>query len=70
MMEMVFKRGEMIVYDIAVIKSVDGILPTPLDFMQLGSVIMALLPCHITTTIRICQVILLVLQLVLEPLME
>ena len=45
-MGMVFKRGAMIGYAIAVVKSVDGILPTLLDFMLLGSVILALLSCQ------------------------
>ena len=41
--EMVFKIGEMLGCDIAVIKSVDGILLTLLDFMVLGSLILELL---------------------------
>ena len=42
-MEMVFNRGEMLGYTIAIVKSVDGILPTLLDLMLLGSVILFLL---------------------------
>ena len=44
MMGMVFKRREMLGCDIAVIKSVYGILPILLYFMLLGSVILALFP--------------------------
>ena len=33
-MEMVFKRGEIMGCAISVVKSVDGILPTPLDFIH------------------------------------
>ena len=69
-MEMVFKRGAMLGYDIAVIKSVDVILPTIMDFMLPGSVILALSPCQLTMTIGSCQGRLLVLQLALEPLRE
>ena len=50
-MGMVFKIGAMIGYSIAVIKSVDGILPTLLDFMLLVSVILALLSCLLAMTI-------------------
>ena len=67
---MVFKRGAMIGCDIAVINSVDEILPTPLDFMLLGSVILSILPCRMTMTIGSCQGRLLVLQLALENLRE
>ena len=55
---------------IAVLKSVDEILPTLMYFMLLGSVIMALLSCQMTMTIGSCQVILLVLQPELEILRE
>ena len=43
-MEMVFKGGAKLGYDIAVIKSVDGILPILLYLMLFRSVILALLP--------------------------
>ena len=66
--KMVFKRGEKLGCDIAVVKSVDRILPTPMDFMLIGSVILYLSPCHLTTTTGICQGILMVFQLALEPL--
>ena len=58
----------MIGCDIAVINSVDEILPTPLDFMLLGSGILSLLPCRMTMAIGSCQGRLLVLQLALETL--
>ena len=48
--EMVFKRGEMLGCDIAVVKSLDEILPTPLYFILLGSVILALSPFQLTMT--------------------
>ena len=67
---MVFKRGAMIVCDIAVAKSVDGIIPTTLDFMLLGSVILALSTFQLTMTIGNFQGIIMVLQLSLEPLKE
>ena len=56
--------------DIVVVKCVDEILPTPIDFMLIGSVILELLPFQMTMTIGICEVILLVLQLKLEDLRE
>ena len=62
-MEMVFKRGAMIRCDISVVKSVDEILPIPMDFMLLGSVILSLSPCHLTMTIGSCHERMLVLQL-------
>ena len=62
-MEMVFKRGAMIRCDISVVKSVDEILPRPMDFMLLGSVILSLSPCHLTMTIGSCHERMLVLQL-------
>ena len=52
---------------IAVVNSVDIILPTLLDFIPLGSVILVLLTFHMTMTIGSCQGILIVLQLELEP---
>ena len=55
---------------IAAVKSVDGIPPTLLYFMLLGSVILILLTCQMTITIVICEGILLVLQLALEPTRE
>ena len=61
-MEMVFKRGATIRFAITVVKSLDRILPTLLDFMLIGSMILALLPCHMTMTIGICQGILMILQ--------
>ena len=64
---MVFKRGAMLGYAIAVVKSVDGIIPTLMDFMLIGNVILALLPCHLTMAIKSCQGILLALQLAPEP---
>ena len=60
----------MIVCDIAVAKSVDGIIPTTLDFMLLGSVILALSTFQLTMTIGNFQGIIMVLQLSLEPLKE
>ena len=67
-MEIVFKIGAMIVCDISVVRSVDGITPILLDFMPLGTVILAILPFLLTMIIGNCQVRLLVLQLALEPL--
>ena len=58
---MVFKIGAILGCDIAVVKSVDGILPTIMDFMLLGSMILSLLPFRLITTIGIFQGILLVL---------
>ena len=69
-MEMVFKIGAMLACDISVIRSVDGIPPMILDYMPLGSVILALLPCLMTVIIGNCQGILLVSQLALEYLQE
>ena len=45
------------------VKVVDGILPTPLDVMLLGSMILALSPCQLNMNTGSCQGILLVLQL-------
>ena len=59
-MEMVFKKGAMIVYDISVVRSVDVMTPILLDLMPLGSVILALFPCLLNMMIGNCQVILLV----------
>ena len=42
-MGMVFKIGEMIIFYIASVRSVDGMPPILLDLMPLGSVILALL---------------------------
>ena len=67
---MVFKIGAMIGCTISIVKSVDGIIPTLLDFILLGSAILALLPCQMTTTIGSWQGRLLVLQLELETLRE
>ena len=67
---MVFKRGEMIGCSIASVKIVDGILPTLLDFMLLGSVILVLLTCQMNMTIGSYQGILIMLQLELEPTRE
>ena len=64
-MEMVFKRGEMIGCDIAIVRSVNGMSPIILDFMPLGSVILELLPCLLTMIIENCQGRLLVSQLTL-----
>ena len=66
----VFKRGAMLGCAIAVVNILDGIIPTPLDFMLLGSVILKLLPCHMTVPIGICQGRLLMLQLALEHMSE
>ena len=55
---------------ISVIKSVDVIIPTLLDFMLLGSVILELLPCQMTMKFGSYQGRLLVLQIALEPLRE
>ena len=52
---MVFKIGAILGCDIAVVKSVDGILPTIMDFMLLGIMILSILPCQLTTTIGIFQ---------------
>ena len=52
-METVFKRGEILGCAISVVKSAYGILPTPLDLMLLRSVILALSPFKLTTTIGI-----------------
>ena len=41
-MERMFKIGSMIGCDIAVVKIVDVILPTLVDFMLLGSVILVI----------------------------
>ena len=67
-MEVVFKRGEMIGCYIAAVKIVDGILPTILELMLLGSMILILLSCHMTMTIVSCHGRLLMLQQALEPL--
>ena len=56
--------------DIDVVKSVDGILPTPMDFILIVSMILARLPLHLTMTTGSCQGRLMVLQLELEPLLE
>ena len=69
-MEMVFKRGAIIGCAIAVIKSVNGILRTLLDFMLLGSVVLALFISQMPITIRIYQERLLMLQMALDPLRE
>ena len=55
---------------IAVINSLDGIIPTLLDFMLVGSVILSLFPCQLTMITGSCKGRLLVLQLLLEPLRE
>ena len=55
---------------IAVVNSVDIILPTLLDFMLLGSVILVLLTCQMNMTIGSYQGILIMLQLELEPTRE
>ena len=54
-MVMFFKRVATLECTISVVKSVDGILPTLLDFILLGSVILELLSCHLTMTIVSCQ---------------
>ena len=69
-MEMAFKRGAMLGCAISAVKSVDLILTTIMDFMMLGSVILALFPCHLTMNIGSCQGRLLVLKLELDPLRE
>ena len=58
----------MIGCDIAVINSVDEILPTPLDFMLLKNVILGISACQITMTTGRFQGIFMVLQLILDPL--
>ena len=68
--EMKFKKGEMLGCAIYIVNSVDAILPKFLDFMLIVSVILAHLPCRMNITIGSCQGILLVLQPSLEPLME
>ena len=50
-MEIVLKRGLMLGCDVAVVKSVNRTLPTLLDLMLLGSVILALFPCQMAMTI-------------------
>ena len=67
---MVFRRGKTVGCAIAVVNSVDGILPKFLDFMLLGSVILELLSFQLTMNIGICQVRLLVLQPSLEPMRD
>ena len=67
-MEMVFKRGEMIGCAISIVNSVYGMPPILLDFMPLGSVILEKFPCLLTMIIGNCQGRLLVSQLALEPL--
>ena len=67
-MEMVFKRGAIIGCDIAVVRSVDVMKPILLDFIPLGSVILALLPYLLTMIIGKSQGRLFVSQLALEPL--
>ena len=62
-MEILFKTWAIIGCDIAAVKVVDGILPTPLDVMLLGSMILALSPCQLNMNTGSCQGILLVLQL-------
>ena len=69
-MKMLFKRVDILGCAIVVVKSVEGILPTLMNFMLLGSEILELLTCHLTMTILICQGRLLVLQLALDPLKE
>ena len=69
-MEMVFKIWAMIGCAIFVVKGVDGMPPILLDFMPLGSVILAPLPCLMTMIIGICHRRLLVFQLELKPLRE
>ena len=69
-MEMVFKRGEMIGCDISFVRSVDGMPPIIMYLMPLGSVILEILTCLLTMVIGICQVRLLVLKLEMEPLKE
>ena len=64
-MEMVFKRGSVIGCAISVVRSVDEMTLILLDFMLLGSVILALFPCLITMIIGNCQGKLLMLQLAL-----
>ena len=49
-MEIVFKLGAMLGFDMAIFKSVDGILTSLMDFMLFGSVILVLLPCHLNMT--------------------
>ena len=67
-MEIVFKRGSIIGFAIAAVSSVDGMTAIILDFMPLGSVILALLPCLMTMIIGNFHGRLLVSQLALEPL--
>ena len=67
-MEMVFKRGSVRVCTIAFVNGVDGILPTPLDFMLLKNVILGILACHTTMTTGRFQGVFMVLQLILDPL--
>ena len=67
---MVLKRGAIPGYDIAAVRSMDGMTPIILDFMQLVRVILALLPCLMTTVIGNRQGRILVCQLALETLRE
>ena len=69
-MEIVFKIGETLGCAISVVKSVGGILTTPLDFMLLGSVILVFSTFRLTMTNGSCQGGLLVLQMALVPLGE
>ena len=56
--------------DIAVVNSVDRMPPILMDFMPLGSAILALFHCLLTMIIGSCKGILLVLKLLMEPLRE
>ena len=64
-MVMVSKRGEMIGCAIAVVSSVDGITLILMDFIPLGSVVLAIFLCLLTIIIGNCQGRRLVSQLAL-----
>ena len=67
---MMSKRGAMLVCDIAVVRSVDGMTPILMYFMPLGSMILSLFPFLLTMIIVNFQGRLLVLQLALDPMRE
>ena len=64
---MVLKRGAILGYDIAAVRTMDGMTPIILDFMLLGRMILALLTCLMTKINVNCQGRLLASKLALEP---
>ena len=52
--EMVLKRESMLGCAISIVESLDGIIPTILDLILLGSVILELMPFQPTMTIGRC----------------